>query len=73
LPSVVFFEDSFAAHVEQICVGGVAQLRELTDLLHQHTSAEVRELAPKLTAEQNLSGEHIDSSAMAGVAGALLG
>jgi type IV pilus assembly protein PilM len=73
LPSVVFFEDTFAAHVEQICVSGVAQLKELADLLHQHTSAEVRELAPRLSSEQNLSGEHIDSSAVAGVAGALLG
>jgi type IV pilus assembly protein PilM len=73
LPSVVFFADTFAAHVEQICVSGVAQLRELEDLLHQHTSAEVRELAPRLSSEQNLSGEHIDSSAVAGVAGALLG
>lgn len=73
LPSVVFFEDTFAAHVEQIYVAGVAQLGELEDLLHQHTSAEVRELAAGLSAEQNLSGEHIDSSAVAGVAGALLG
>ena len=73
LPSVVFFEDTFAAHVEQICVGGVAQLRELETLLHQHTSAEVRELAPRLSSEQNLSGEHVDSSTVAGVAGALLG
>lgn len=73
LPSVVFFEDTFAAHVEQIYVAGVAQLGELENLLHQHTSAKVRELAPGLSPEQNLSGEHIDSSAVAGVAGALLG
>lgn len=73
LPSVVFFEDTFTAHVERIYVAGVAQLNELADLLRQHTSAEVRELAPRLLSEQNLSGEHIDSSAIAGVAGALLG
>lgn len=73
LPSVVFFEDTFAARVEQIFVGGVAQLRDLEVLLHQHTSAEVRELAPRVSSEQNLSGEHADPSAVAGVAGALLG
>jgi type IV pilus assembly protein PilM len=73
LPSVVFFEDTFAAHVEQIWVGGVVQLAELEALLRQHTSAEVRELAPRLSSEQNLSGEHVDSSVVAGVAGALLG
>jgi len=73
LPSVVFFEDTFAAHVQEIHVAGVEQLRDLGDLLHQHTSADVRELAPGISPEQNLSGEHIDSSAVAGVAGALLG
>lgn len=73
LPSVVFFEDTFAAQVEQIYVAGVAQLEELGNLLHQHTSAQVCELAPGLSPDQNLSGEHIDSSAVAGVAGALLG
>jgi hypothetical protein len=73
LPSVVFFEDTFAAQVEEIYVAGVAQMSDLGDLLHQHTLAEVRELAPRLSPEQNLSGEHVDSSAVAGVAGALLG
>jgi type IV pilus assembly protein PilM len=73
LPSMVFFEDTFAAHVQEIYVSGVAQLSELGDLLRQHTSAEVRELAPRLSSEQNLSGENIEASAVAGVAGALLG
>jgi type IV pilus assembly protein PilM len=73
LPSMVFFEDTFAAQVQEIHVAGVGQLRDLGDLLRQHTSAEVRELAPRVSSEQNLSGEHIDPSAVAGVAGALLG
>jgi type IV pilus assembly protein PilM len=73
LPSVVFFEDCFAAHVQQIYAAGVEKLTELGDLLHQHTSAEVQELAPRLSSGQNLSGEQIDASAVAGVAGALLG
>jgi type IV pilus assembly protein PilM len=73
LPSMVFFEDTFAAQVQEIYVAGVARMSELGDLLHQHTSAQVRDLAPRLAPEQNLSGEHIDSSAVAGVAGALLG
>lgn len=73
LPSIVFFEDTFASQVEQIYVGGVPQLTELGDLLHQHTAAEVRGLAPQLSSEQNLSGEHVESSTVAAVAGALLG
>jgi type IV pilus assembly protein PilM len=73
LPSIVFFEDTFAAQIEQICVGGAAVLDELGPMLHQQTGAEVRELAPKLSPEQNLGGETIDPSMMAGVAGALLG
>jgi len=73
LPSIVFFEDTFAAHIEQIYVGGAARLEEVGPLLHEHTGARVQELAPELTAEQNLSGENLSPSLMAGIAGALLG
>ena len=73
LPSIVFFEDTFAAHIEKIYVGGIAPIAEVGPLLHQQTGAEVHELAPELTAEQNLSGENISSPAMAGIVGALLG
>jgi type IV pilus assembly protein PilM len=73
LPSIVFFEDTFAAHIEKIYVGGTAPLEELGPLLHQQTGAQVQELAPELGAEQNLSGEHVSPSTMAGIVGALLG
>jgi type IV pilus assembly protein PilM len=73
LPSIVFFEDTFAAHVEQIYVGGAARLEEVGPLLHENTGAQVQELAPDLSSEQNLSGEHLPPSLMAGIAGALLG
>jgi type IV pilus assembly protein PilM len=73
LPSIVFFEDTFAARIEQIYVGGVAQLAEVGPLLHEHTGAQVQELAPSLTSEQNLSGEIIPPAMMAGLVGALLG
>ena len=73
LPSIVFFEDTFAAHIEKIYVGGMAPLAEVGPLLHQHTGAQVEELAPELAAEQNLSGETISPSSMAGIVGALLG
>jgi type IV pilus assembly protein PilM len=73
LPSIVFFEDTFAARIEKIYVGGVAPLEELGPLLHQQTGAEVRELAPELRPEQNLSGESVPPSTMAGIVGALLG
>jgi type IV pilus assembly protein PilM len=73
LPSIVFFEDTFAAHIEQIYVGGAARLDEVGPLLHEHTGARVQELAPEFTSEQNLSGENLSPSLMAGIAGALLG
>jgi type IV pilus assembly protein PilM len=73
LPSIVFFEDTFAAHIEQIFVGGIAQIDEIGPLLHQQTGAQVQELAPDISPEQDLSGEHLDPAAMAAIAGALLG
>lgn len=73
LPSIVFFEDSFAARIEQIYIGGVAPIDEVGPLLHQQTGAEVRELAPDISSDQNLSGEKVEPSALAGVVGALLG
>jgi type IV pilus assembly protein PilM len=73
LPSIVFFEDTFAAHIEKIYVGGTAPLAELGPLLHQQTGAQVEELAPELAPEQNLSGEQVSPTMMAGIVGALLG
>jgi type IV pilus assembly protein PilM len=73
LPSIVFFEDTFSAHIEKIYVGGPAPLDELGPLLHQQTGAQVQELAPELGTEQNLSGEHVAPTTMAGIVGALLG
>jgi type IV pilus assembly protein PilM len=73
LPSIVFFEDTFAAHIEKIYVGGTAPLEELGPLLHQQTGAQVQELAPELAPEQNLSGEQVSPTTMAGIVGALLG
>lgn len=73
LPSIVFFEDSFAARIEQICIGGVAPIGEVGALLHQQTGAEVLELAPEVSSDQNLGGEKVEPSALAGVVGALLG
>ncbi len=73
LPSLVFFEDTFAAHVEQIYVGGIVPTAELAPLLEQQTHAKVQELAPELSSEQNISGETVPASMMAGLVGALLG
>lgn len=73
LPSIVFFEDTFAAKIEKIYIGGVAPLAEVGPLLHEQTGAQVQELAPELTAGQNLSGETVPPSVMAGIVGALLG
>jgi len=73
LPSIVFFEDTFAAKIEKIYIGGVVPLAEVGPLLHEHTGAQVQELAPELAPEQNLSGETVPPSLMAGIVGALLG
>jgi type IV pilus assembly protein PilM len=73
LPSIVFFEDTFAAKIEKIFVGGVAPLQEVGPLLHEQTGAKVQELAPELGPEQNLSGETVPPAMMAGIVGALLG
>jgi type IV pilus assembly protein PilM len=73
LPSIVFFEDSFSESIEKIFVGGTTPIDELGPLLHEQTRAEVRELAPQLSSDQNLSGENIEPSLMAGTVGALLG
>ena len=73
LPSIVFFEDTFAARVEQLYLGGTVPVDQIGPLLKQHTGGDVRELAPEFTSDQNLSGESLPSSSLAGVAGALLG
>lgn len=73
LPSIVFFEDTFAAQIEQIYVGGTATIDELGPMLHDQTGAQVRELAPELSPEQNLGGESIEPFMLAGIVGALLG
>lgn len=73
LPSIVFFEDTFAARIEKIYLGGIVPLQELGPLLHEQTGAQVQELAPEISPEQNLSGENVPPSMMAGIVGALLG
>ncbi|HEY6308450.1 MAG TPA: hypothetical protein VI488_18555 [Candidatus Angelobacter sp.] len=73
LPSVVFFEDNVGARIETILVSGIADIGQVGPLLHQHTGAEVRELASDLSSDQNLSGENVEPWAVAGIAGALLG
>lgn len=73
LPSLVFFEDTFAAHVEEIYVGGIVSVAEVRPLLEHQTHAKVHELSGQLTSEQNISGEAVPPSIMAGIVGALLG
>jgi type IV pilus assembly protein PilM len=72
LPSVVFFEDTSGTRIEQILVCGAASFREIAPVLQQQTGAGVQELLPK-DSGQNLSGDKIPPSLMAGVVGALLG
>lgn len=73
LPSIVFFEDTFGARIEQIYLGGLLPIEEVGPLLHEQTGATVQELTPDISSDQNLGGDTIPPSAMAGIAGALLG
>ncbi len=73
LPSIIFFEDTFGSRIEQILISGAASLSEIAPLLHQQTGAQVEELAPETSSHQNLAGDKLPPSLMAGVAGALLG
>ena len=73
LPSIVFFEDRYGEKIQEICIGGAAAIDQIGPMLHEQTGAEVRELAPNLSSDQNLSGDSIEASSMAGLAGALLG
>lgn len=72
LPSLVFFEDTFAARIEEVWIAGFPA-QEIAPLLRQQTAAEVRELAPEVSTDQNLSSENIVPSMMVGIAGSLLG
>jgi type IV pilus assembly protein PilM len=73
LPSIVFFEDTFAARIEKIYAGGIVPVEELAPVLHEQTGAQVQALAPEISPEQNLSGENVPPSMMAGIVGALIG
>lgn len=73
LPSIVFFEDTFGSRIEQIYLGGLLPIEEVGPLLHEQTGARVQELTPEISSDQNLGGDTIPPSAMAGIAGALLG
>ncbi|HLJ28072.1 MAG TPA: hypothetical protein VKY85_15280 [Candidatus Angelobacter sp.] len=73
LPSIVFFEDTFGARIEQIFVTGIASIDEIGPMLHQQTGAQVEELAPKISSGASLSGNNYEPSMLASVAGALLG
>jgi type IV pilus assembly protein PilM len=73
LPSIVFFEDRYGEKIHEICIGGAAAIDQIGPLLHQQTGAEVRELAPEISSDQNLSGDSIEPSSMAALAGALFG
>ena len=73
LPSIVFYEDTFAARIEQVFVSGLDSIDEIAPLLQQQSGAEIKELVPELSSEQNLSGEPIRPAMLAGITGALLG
>ncbi|HLJ86873.1 MAG TPA: hypothetical protein VKZ53_08615 [Candidatus Angelobacter sp.] len=73
LPSIAFFEDTFGSPIEHIFINGVASLVEVGPMLHEFTGARVEELSPDTASIQSLGGDQLPSSAMAGVAGALLG
>jgi len=72
LPSIVFFEDTFAERIQQVYVTGIPDLQTIAAILQEQTGARVEELAPEISG-QDLSKEGLPRSSAAALAGGLWG
>ena len=71
-PSMVFSEDTYHAKIEQLLVTGMANVEGLASELQQETGVRTSEIGLASTFDLN-AGDSGTRSALAGVAGALLG
>jgi type IV pilus assembly protein PilM len=71
-PSLVFFQDTYAARVDRVLVGGSAAGDAVVPVLETQTGAQVKELVPGRYLG-NATAPGIPRPALAGVVGALVG
>lgn len=71
-PSLVFFQDNYAAQVDRVLVGGPSASDSVLPVVEKQTSARVQELVSGRFLG-NASAEGLPRPALAGVAGALVG
>jgi len=72
-PSLVFFQDTYAAAVERILLAGVPAIDQVALPLESHTGTKVEPLVTSRYLGTSLSGDPAQKSLLAGVIGALVG
>jgi type IV pilus assembly protein PilM len=70
-PSIVFFEDNYAAKIERILLASTSNMDELKQALQEQTGVRPESLDPVVYLGESLSGDGLPASALAGVAGVL--
>jgi type IV pilus assembly protein PilM len=70
-PSIVFFEDNYSAKIERILLTTAENLSELKTALQEQTGVQAESFESMGNFGENLSGDGLSPSALAGVAGAL--
>ncbi|MCU1310047.1 MAG: hypothetical protein JWO20_1172 [Candidatus Angelobacter sp.] len=71
-PSMVFFEDTYSARIEQVLVTGLADVSRLGAALQSEIGVQVSELSGSGVAAGDSLGDALPQSMLTGVAGALL-
>jgi hypothetical protein len=71
-PSMVFFEDTYSARIEQVLVTGLADVSRLGAALQSEIGVQVSELSGSGVAAADSLGDALPQSMLTGVAGALL-
>lgn len=70
-PSIVFFEDNYSAKIEHIFLISSSSSNQLAQALQEQTGTRPQNLDSAFDVGDNLSGDGLPKSAMAGVAGVL--
>ena len=70
-PSIVFFEDNYAAKIERILFASTSNVDELKQVLEEQTGVRPEMLDAGAHVGESLSGDGLPISALAGVAGVL--
>ncbi|HUQ49421.1 MAG TPA: hypothetical protein VM056_01810 [Terriglobales bacterium] len=73
LPSMVFFEDTYAARIERLLLTGASDLRPLAESLQAETNVRVEEISVSDAVRGDGLGDPLPPSMLAAVAGGLLG